>query len=134
MAETSLQQLLDDIGILSDQVIDDDEVVNLTLLTSVLERAWERLSLITLTHPLEESGVIAAVIAEYDRAKAKHGKNTLDGELSNDTLRLAALVEEVGEVAELLTYDRRADANSRYALKNELTQVATVAATWASIM
>lgn len=97
-------------------------------------------------HPLDDRGVIHAVMAEYDRAKVKHGENTLDGSLSNDLLRLAALVEEVGEVAHELTYDRvnvlittvhgdesvTQDAKQR--LKKELVQVAAVACTWASIL
>lgn len=98
-------------------------------------------------HPLDDKGVIRAVMAEYDRAKEKHGEHTLDGALSNDMLRLAALVEEVGEVAHELTYDQQplpedgtraevaalhADLNAR--LKKELIQVASVALTWASIL
>jgi hypothetical protein len=84
-------------------------------------------------HSLVATGVIDDVLAEYDRAKAKHGENTLDGASATDLLRLAALVEEVGEVAELLTYDKaRMHGSDR--LKAELIQVATVAATWASVL
>jgi hypothetical protein len=89
------------------------------------------------SHPLYASGVIAELIAEYDRAKVKHGEHTLDGSLSNDLLRLAALVEEVGEVARWLTYDHTdemASANRRRKMREELVQVATVATTWASIL
>lgn len=90
------------------------------------------------SHPLHDSGVIADVTAEYDRAKAKHGENTLDGAASNDLLRLAALVEETGEVAELLTYDKSQHAHGagdyNALLKKELIQVCNVAATWASIL
>jgi NTP pyrophosphatase (non-canonical NTP hydrolase) len=91
-------------------------------------------------HPLVISGVVAAVLSEYERAKAKHGENTLDGAASNDLLRLAALVEEVGEVAELLTYDNLAPGNTEQekhrltSLKAELIQVANVCVTWASIL
>ena len=84
-------------------------------------------------HPLARSGVIAGLVAEYDRAKAKHGENTLDGTESNDLRRLAALVEEVGEVAELLTYDK-ARMHGAERLRAELVQVANVAVTWASIL
>ena len=89
-------------------------------------------------HPLVTRGAVAGVIAEYDRAKGKHRENTLDGAGTDDLRRLAALVEEIGEVAELLTYDKgqhahgRADWQSQ--LKAELTQVASLALTWASIL
>jgi NTP pyrophosphatase (non-canonical NTP hydrolase) len=87
------------------------------------------------SHPLHDSGVIADVTAEYDRAKAKHGENTLDGPRSNDLLRLAALVEEVGEVAHELTYDQEGNPEERAArLRAELIDVANVAVTWASIL
>jgi hypothetical protein len=91
-------------------------------------------------HPLARSGVIAGLVAEYDRAKAKHGENTLDGALSNDLMRLAALVEEVGEVAHELTYDAAGfalatdEAARVKRLRTELVQVANVAITWASIL
>lgn len=82
-------------------------------------------------HPLDDKGIIRAVIAEYDRAKGKHGEHTLDGALATDLTRLAALVEEVGEVAEAMTYDAGERAA---ALKKELVQVANVALTWASTL
>jgi len=86
-------------------------------------------------HPLDDTGVFRDVMYEYDHAKAKHGENTLDGSLSNDLLRLAALVEEVGEVAHELTYDQEGNAIERAArLKKELIQVMNVAGTWASIL
>jgi hypothetical protein len=87
-------------------------------------------------HPLVVSGVITLVASEYERAKAKHGKNTLDSAESNDLTRLAALVEEVGEVAELLTYDKAAAhlADGSALLKKELIQAANVCLTWASIL
>jgi hypothetical protein len=84
-------------------------------------------------HPLTSSGIIDDLVAEYDRANVKHGENTLDGANATDLLRLAALVEEVGEVAELLTYDK-ARMHGAERLKAELVQVATVAATWASVL
>jgi NTP pyrophosphatase (non-canonical NTP hydrolase) len=89
-------------------------------------------------HPLDDAGVIRAVLDEYTRAKAKHGEHTLDGQQSSDLLRLAALVEEVGEVSELFTYDKdqhaHDEADWRAQLKKELIQVANVACTWASIL
>jgi hypothetical protein len=83
-------------------------------------------------HPLTRSGVLAELITEYDRAKAKHGKYTLDGPLATDLTRLAALVEEVGEVAELLTYDHMDDPDRLVKLRKELIQGANVLMTWAS--
>ena len=98
-------------------------------------------------HSLDDAGVLRLVMNEYDRAKLKHGDYTLDGVKSNDVLRLAALVEEVGEVATELTYDHsqlpeggtRAEvevlqAELKARLKKELIQVANVALTWASIL
>ena len=86
-------------------------------------------------HPLDDTGVIRGLLEEYDRAKVKHGENTLDGALSNDLLQLAALVEEVGEVAHEMTYDQDGSPAERGArLKKELLQVASVAMTWASIL
>jgi ABC-type hemin transport system ATPase subunit len=72
--------------------------------------------------------VLNDVVAEYARAKAKHGEMTLDGPAASDVLRLAALVEEVGEVGTALSYDRGSTAN----LYAELVQVANVAITWAA--
>jgi hypothetical protein len=100
-------------------------------------------------HPLVDTGIIQLVLAEYTRVKQKHGEHTLDGALSNDLLRLAALVEEVGEAAHELTYDRAhvythvkaMDGTGEIVtlsrderLQKELIQVANVALTWASIL
>lgn len=97
-------------------------------------------------HPLDDSGVLRLVRAEYNRAKKQHGESTLDGALSTDLLRLAALIEEVGEAASELTYDRvgmhvttrlgdsQVTLSSQQRLKRELIQVANVALTWASII
>lgn len=89
-------------------------------------------------HPLDTSGILSDVMDEYNRAKVKHGDNTLDGTASNDLFRLAALVEEVGEVAHELTYDSHDDDDEEIervkALKLELIQCANVALTWASTL
>ncbi|EYR64662.1 hypothetical protein N866_07060 [Actinotalea ferrariae CF5-4] len=74
--------------------------------------------------------VLNDVVAEYARAKAKHGEMTLDGPAASDVLRLAALVEEVGEVGTAMSYDRGSTSN----LYAELVQVATVAITWAAYL
>jgi hypothetical protein len=81
---------------------------------------------------------LRAVAEEYHRAKQKHGEFTMDGKMghdviinpSNNLLRLAALMEEVGEVSEHFTYDKVDDPG----LRKELIQVANVALTWASIL
>lgn len=71
---------------------------------------------------------LKAVQAESARAHAKHGERSLLGDALTTTERLAALIEEVGEVARLLTYD---NAQGRDELVKELLQVASVAASWA---
>lgn len=73
------------------------------------------------------------LLAEYRRARAKHGAYTLDGGEIDDRQRLAALVEEVGEAAAELTYDH-ADLAADARLRRELIQVANVALTWASLL
>lgn len=75
------------------------------------------------------------VALEYDSAKRKHGEYTLDERMGTDDyhlrslLRLGALMEEVGEVAEHFTYDKPATG-----LRQELIQVANLALTWASVL
>lgn len=87
-------------------------------------------------HELDD--VLHEVVEEYMRAKSKHGEHTLDGSAITDITRLAALVEETGEVAELFTYDKNAHAAGETdwekQLKKELIQVANVALTWARIL
>lgn len=72
---------------------------------------------------------ILLVGEEANRAHQKHGPSG-GSILRPDTptlTKLAALVEEVGEVARLLTYD---GAGTRDRLYAELKQVAAVAVTW----
>lgn len=100
-----------------------------------------------------EQVTLDAVLAESIKAEAKHGfGKTLRSPDLSVVLKLAALMEEVGEVAELLTYDkgwqaymeehepelrlpseRIADAQEawRVDLFKELIQVANLAAAWA---
>jgi hypothetical protein len=73
------------------------------------------------------------LLIEYRRARAKHGAYSLDGSEINDRQRIAALVEEVGEVARLLTYDHDGP-DSETELYRELIQVANVAVTWATVV
>lgn len=68
-----------------------------------------------------------AVQAESLRAHLKHGDKSLLNPDMSMVEKLAALVEEVGEVARALTYDARTDQDH---LVKELIQVASVALTW----
>jgi hypothetical protein len=73
---------------------------------------------------------LSAVAAEALRAHLKHragGGSLLEGRMS-DTQRLAALVEEVGEVAREMTYDGSKGVEHQI---KELVQTASVALTWA---
>ena len=85
--------------------------------------------------PPQLQRVLQMLVNEYWRAKDKHGEMTMDGTMTGnpaeDTLlRLAALAEEFGEVAQELTYDKGTPG----ALVKELIQVANVAATWGSYL
>lgn len=74
-----------------------------------------------------------AVSAEAIRAHLKHkehGGSLLDPGLSTEK-RLAALMEEVGEVARALTYD--GDQGKDHLVK-ELIQTANVALTWVEFL
>lgn len=99
--------------------------------------------------PPQLAEALELVVAEYHRAKAKHGEMTMDGKLTgdptrDDLLRLAALHEEAGEVSELFTYDkdsyaRQVDGSTvtgdwTAALIKELIQVANVAVTWTAML
>lgn len=86
--------------------------------------------------------LLFALRAEATRAHLKHsspvhgGGSLLDPTLS-DQKRLAALMEEVGEVARVLTYDGMRDqtvGNRDSHLLTELVQVANVAMTWAEML
>jgi hypothetical protein len=72
---------------------------------------------------------IAAIQAEATRAHLRHGDNSMLGAGYTAADRLAILVEEVGEVAHELTYDRD-PAGRKDRLEKELIQVAAMAATW----
>jgi hypothetical protein len=82
-----------------------------------------------------------AVQAEAVRAHLKHGPMSLLNPEMPWSYKLAALMEEVGEVARELTYDGGgylngprplgpSDAERRDCLVKELIQVASVALTW----
>lgn len=73
--------------------------------------------------------VLSDLYHEMQRARAKHGAESLDGEYTTDLKRLASLGEEYGEVAECFTYDKE-----RGELYTELIQTANVAVTWATVV
>lgn len=75
----------------------------------------------------EIQAVFPDVLTEIRRAVAKHGytQTPLWAGMTS-AAKLAVLVEEVGEVASAITYDRADDEN----LKAELIQVATMAIAW----
>lgn len=68
-----------------------------------------------------------AVQAEALRAHLKHGPNSLLSPTATPAQKLAALVEEVGEVGRAMTYD--GDEGPAHLVK-ELIQVASVALSW----
>jgi hypothetical protein len=73
--------------------------------------------------------VMDSVQDEATRAHSKHGVKSMLGTGYTDHERLAILVEEVGEVAHELTYDQD-PVNRVQRLRDELAQVAAMAATW----
>lgn len=66
------------------------------------------------------------VECETLRAHEKHGPESMISPDVDPGMRLAILVEEVGEVARALTYDEADLAN----LREELVQVAAMATSW----
>ncbi len=70
---------------------------------------------------------LSAVRAESIRAHVKHGDQSLLNPSMPAVLKLAALVEECGEVGRALTYDNGGDRDH---LVKELIQVASVALSW----
>lgn len=69
-----------------------------------------------------------AIFTEGEKAIQKHGLSQTPLNSGMDPRdKLVILIEEVGEVARALTYDEGDDGN----LKEELIQVATMAAMWA---
>ena len=74
-------------------------------------------------------GLSARVLLDIDeeahRALTKHGRHSIHHPDSSVLERLAALTEEVGEVAKALTYDGGGG------LRDELIQLAASAAGWA---
>lgn len=74
----------------------------------------------------------AALVAEYQRAAAKHPGMTLDSDGPSDEMRFYALAEEVGEVAASLTYDNAEGTGHNADTIAEVTQVGALALAWAT--
>lgn len=77
-------------------------------------------------HGKIDDEIVDCVLNEVDRADVKHGIFSLLNVEMPTLSKLAALVEETGEVGRALTYDE----GSRRRLIVELTQVASVAVSW----
>jgi hypothetical protein len=91
-------------------------------LLEVADRVSAWLVDLGVTDPVE------AMCDEYDRAVLKHPGMTLDQDAPTDEQRAAAVVEELGEVARALTYDR----DHAGELEVELAQLGALAAAWAT--
>lgn len=75
--------------------------------------------------------------AERERAHVKHGETSMESAGCVDPIRLAILVEEVGEVARALNeYRHEAGDTEAIAeqLDSELIQVAAMAAAWSAAL
>lgn len=70
------------------------------------------------------------VVAEYERAHAKHsGRTPFNSEVA-EQMRFVILAEEVGEVARVLTPDADTPVGHAAPLRDELIQVAAMALSW----
>lgn len=95
--------------------------------------------------PPQLATVLGMVVAEYHRAKAKHGEKVIDGSFwTNDHQRFAILAEEVGEAAKELNDEALSpgirslpeggtvEGGHMSRLLDEVVQSATMAAAWAT--
>lgn len=73
------------------------------------------------------NATVVEVCVEANLAHQKHGPTSILRPDTPNLTKLAALGEEFGEVARLLTYD---GAGTRDRLREELKQVAAIAMTW----
>lgn len=111
-----------DIGVLTLWVGQACAAPSLSALEEVVERAAGWMANLDVSDPAE------AMRDEYDQAVLKHPGMTLDQDTPTDAQRAAALVEELGEVARALTYDQDHAGD----ISTELTQLAALAAAWAT--
>lgn len=78
------------------------------------------------------TGIYAEVAAERARAHAKHQETSMEAQPPAALLRLAILMEEVGEVAKEFNEGRhRGTGPDLGRLRTELVQVAAMSAAWA---
>lgn len=91
-----------------------------TSLGFVAARSYHWLTALNIKDPWE------AMRDEYDRAKLKHGDMTLDSDTPTDNQRFYALVEELGEIARALTYDKEHAGE----LAAEIRQLGALALAW----
>ena len=78
--------------------------------------------------------VYTEIAAERERAHDKHGDSSMRSHDHLDPLRLAVLMEEVGEVARVMNEVRHGNSTrciGYVELRKELIQVAAMAAEWA---
>jgi NTP pyrophosphatase (non-canonical NTP hydrolase) len=81
----------------------------------------------------DENGIYQEIRAERERAHAKHQTTSMEQRDVAALVRLAVLVEEIGEVAREFNEARHRgeERPDLAALRTELIQVAALAATWA---
>lgn len=98
--------------------------------------------------PTVNAAIYDEVRAERIRAHAKHGRTSMEETDPLDLMRLAILMEEVGEVAEEFNEHRHKAADEeamgvmpfereqhlRAWLRKELIQVAAMATAWADVL
>jgi hypothetical protein len=76
----------------------------------------------------DDHAIYRHVLMGREAAHAKHGDNSIEAEAGDSPRWLAILVEEVGEVANALTYDTGGD------LRAELMDVMAVASAWVAAL
>jgi len=76
----------------------------------------------------DDHDIYREVLAGRRAAHQKHGQNSIEAEPADSPRWLAILVEEVGEVANALTYDTKGN------LRAELMDVLAVASAWVAAL
>lgn len=97
----------------------------------IRERLWNLANAAARILP-KDYDVLPNALEEYSRAAQKHPGMTLECEGHTTLTRLAALVEEIGEVAACLTYDNGAETGHGSDLESEVVQVIALALAWAT--
>lgn len=76
----------------------------------------------------DDHAIYQEVLQGRLKAHLKHGPNSIEAEPANSPRWLAILVEEIGEVANALTYDTTAS------IRAELIDVLSVASAWVAAL